>query len=378
MSNTMTIELPMNDITTAFLEMDEETRIRVIELGTIFLAKGGDTVQAWTSAEWDKKMTETCEEHKAAISEWKKENLMLQARNRELQQDISNVAQSQNDAIRRAIDTNKTQYESVIQRLTTEMETMRSQTADRESMLRRTIMGEMDVLYGNQLADIRVRTDKRIEGLERDLAVSREKYEQLIVSTNSRAQNSSVKGRDGEDFVFANLNRMFPSAEVEDTHNTPARGDFIVRDKGMCMMIENKYYGRNVSKAEIDKFYRDVDTNEDIQCAILVSMTSGVANKEDFEFEMRGGKPLLFLHNVETAIDNIKVGANFFRMILAQTQVDFTDKEVVTKLTHFSGVIRKEIKKQKTLLEKYHASHMKQIDEMVVVWEEMFAVLCLK
>ena len=80
MSNTMTIELPMNDMTAAFLEMDEETRMRVIELGTIFLAKGGDTVQAWTSAEWDKKMTETCEGHEAVIAEWKKENLLRHGR----------------------------------------------------------------------------------------------------------------------------------------------------------------------------------------------------------------------------------------------------------------------------------------------------------
>ena len=377
MSNMMTIEVPMNETTSEFLGMDDETRLRVIELGTIFLAKGGDTVQAWTSDEWDMKMTDVCRDHETVISNWKSENQVLHNANCDLQRDISNISQSQNDTVRRAVDTSKTQYESVIQRLTADMETMRAQTTGREDTLRRTVAGELETMYGNQLTDVRARTDKRIEGLVGELTVSREKYEQLIVSTNSRAQNSSVKGQDGEDFVFTNLNRMFPSAEIEDTHKTPARGDFIVRDKGVCMMIENKYYSRNVTKSEIDKFYRDVDTNDDIQCAIMVSMTSGVANKEDFEFEMRGGKPLLFLHNAEAAIDNIKVGANFFQMILAQTQVDFRDKEVLAKLKHFSGIIRKDIKKQKTLLEKYCASHTKQIDDMMVVWEEMFVVLCL-
>ena len=378
MSNMITVELPMNEMTSAFVDMDEETQMRVIELGTIFLAKGGDTVQAWTSAEWERKITDMRRDHETDVSKWKSENQVLHAKTQDLQRDISNISQSQNDAIRRAVDTSKTQYESVIQQLTAEMGTLRAQTTDREDMVRKTVIGEMEAMYGTQLADMRARTDKRIDGLVEELGASREKYEQLIVSTNSRAQNSSVKGQDGEDFVFANLNRMFPSAEIEDTHKTPARGDFIVRDKGMCMMVENKYYGRNVSKAEIDKFYRDIDTNDDIQCAIMVSMTSGVANKEDFEFEMRGGKPLLFLHNAEAAIDNIKVGANFFQMILAQTQVDFSDKEVLVKLKHFSGLIRKDIKKQKTLLDKYYAGHTKQIDDMMVVWEEMFAILCLK
>ena len=374
----MSIEVPMNETTAAFLEMDDMTRIKVIELGTIFLAKGGDTVQAWTSAEWERKMTELCSGHETTVSKWKRENQLLHTRIHDMQRDISNVSHSQNDTIRRAVETSKTQYESVIQRLTTEMENVRAHTTDREDTLRRTVTGELETMYKNQLVDVRTRTDKRIDGLVGELTVAREKYEQLIVSTNSRAQNSSVKGQDGENFVFANLNRMFPSAEIEDTHKTPARGDFIVRDKGVCMMIENKYYSRNVSKSEIDKFYRDVDTNDDIQCAIMVSMTSGVANKEDFEFEMRGGKPLIFLHNAESAIDNIKVGANFFQMILAQTQVDFTDKEVLTKLKHFSGIIRKDIKKQKTFLDKYYAGHTKQIDDMMVMWEEMFMVLCLK
>lgn len=378
MSNTMTVEVPMNETTAAFLDMNDDNRLRVIELGCIFLAKGGDTVQAWTSAEWERKMEEVCCGNEVVISKWKKENQLLHDTNRDLRRDISNISQFQNDTIRRAVETSKTQYESVIQRLTSEMEMMRAQTTNREDILRKTVMSELETMYGNQLADVRARSDKRIDGLVGELIVAREKYEQLIVSTNSRAQNSSVKGKDGEDFVFVNLNRMFPSAEIEDTHKTPARGDFIVRDNGMCMMIENKYYGRNVSKSEIDKFYRDVDTNDDIQCAIMVSMTSGIANKCDFEFEMRGGKPLLFLHNAETTIDNIKVGANFFHMILAQTHVDFSDKELLTKLKHFSGLIRKDIKKQKTLLDKYYSSHTKQINDMTIVWEEMFAVLCLK
>ena len=71
MSNMMTIEVPMNETTSEFLGMDDETRLRVIELGTIFLAKGGDTVQAWTSDEWDMKMTDVCRDHETVISNWK-------------------------------------------------------------------------------------------------------------------------------------------------------------------------------------------------------------------------------------------------------------------------------------------------------------------
>ena len=127
MSNMITVELPMNEITAAFLDMNEENRLRAIELGTIFLAKGGDTVQAWTSAEWDRKMTDVRREHDTLVYEWKMKSLSLLTKNEDLQKDISSVTQSQNDAIRRAVETSKTQYESVIQRLSTDMEAMRAQ-----------------------------------------------------------------------------------------------------------------------------------------------------------------------------------------------------------------------------------------------------------
>ena len=50
---------------------------------------------------------------------------------------------------------------------------------------------------------------------------------------------------------------MFPSADIEDTHNIPHRGDFIMRLNEITMMIETKNYSRNVQKSEVDKFYRD-------------------------------------------------------------------------------------------------------------------------
>jgi len=290
---------------------------------------------------------------------------------------LSDMAKKQNDSIRDGVETNRIQYESIITQLNSTIDALRSQTTDREDDIRKTITHDMATMYGSQISNIRKDSESRIGILTTEVSTARDKYEQLLVSTNSRAQNSSIKGQEGEDFVFANLNRMFPSAEVEDTHKTPERGDFIVRDKEFCMMIENKYYARNVSKGEIDKFYRDVDNpvNADIKCAILVSMTSGVACKSDFEFEMRNGKPVLFLHNAETAVDNIKIGANFFKMILEQTQIDFTDKEIIVKLKYISGLILKDRKKMRTTLDKYYATQVKLYDESDTMLKDLFALL---
>jgi len=373
----MKMEVPITESTTNFISLGEDDRIRAIELGTILLSKGADAMQMWNSEEWEQKINAMEYSHKTIVKNIRQDTSNVIAANAELKQELSAAANKRDDAIRVGIESNRIQYESIIAQLNSNIDSMRKHTTDREDTIRKTVARELESIYGSQLSDLRIRSDRRIDELTNDVASSRDKYEQLLVSTNSRAQNSSVKGQDGEDFVFANLNRMFPSAEVEDTHKISERGDFIVKDKDFCMMIENKNYARNVTKSEIEKFYRDVDNpvNADIQCAILVSMTSGVSCKSDFEFEMRNGKPVLFLHNAETAIDNIKIGANFFRMILEQSHIDFTDKEVIVKLKHISGLILKDRKKMRTTLDKYYTSQMKLYDDSDSLLKDLFVLV---
>ena len=43
------------------------------------------------------------------------------------------------------------------------------------------------------------------------------------------SENSSVKGQQGEEYTFHQLNLLFPKYQVEDTHHTDARGDFLVQ-----------------------------------------------------------------------------------------------------------------------------------------------------
>jgi len=373
----MKMEVPITESTTNFISLGEDDRIRAIELGTILLSKGADAMQMWNSEEWEQKINAMEYSHKTIVKNIRQDTSNVIAANAELKQELSAAANKRDDAIRVGIESNRIQYESIIAQLNSNIDSMRIHTTEREDTIRKTVARELESIYGSQLSDLRIRSDRRIDELTNDVASSRDKYEQLLVSTNSRAQNSSVKGQDGEDFVFANLNRMFPSAEVEDTHKISERGDFIVKDKDFCMMIENKNYARNVTKSEIEKFYRDVDNpvNADIQCAILVSMTSGVSCKSDFEFEMRNGKPVLFLHNAETAIDNIKIGANFFRMILEQSHIDFTDKEVIVKLKHISGLILKDRKKMRTTLDKYYTSQMKLYDDSDSLLKDLFVLV---
>ena len=154
---------------------------------------------------------------------------------------------------------------------------------------------------------------------------------------------------------------LFPKAEIEDTHNEPHRGDFIMRENigklEMIMMIETKNYKNNVQKSEIDKFYRDIDNpaNNDIQCAVLISLTCGICSKEDFQFESRNGRPILFIHNLNKNFDKLKLAVLMFKAIIQDESIDLNNKAIIDRFKTLGSVIKRNFKNQKTKLDKFYS-----------------------
>ena len=213
----------------------------------------------------------------------------------------------------------------------------------------KSIHQELDIKNNQKITDTR-------NFYENKLSVQ-DKYDTAI----SRGQNSSFKGQDGEDFVHGKLNMLFPKAEIEDTHNEPHRGDFIMRENigklEMIMMIETKNYKNNVQKSEIDKFYRDIDNpaNNDIQCAVLISLTCGICSKEDFQFESRNGRPILFIHNLNKNFDKLKLAVLMFKAIIQDESIDLNNKAIIDRFKTLGSVIKRNFKNQKTKLDKFYS-----------------------
>tara|TARA_Y100000389_G_scaffold92236_1_gene88855 strand:+ start:1114 stop:2325 length:1212 start_codon:yes stop_codon:yes gene_type:complete len=214
----------------------------------------------------------------------------------------------------------------------------------------KSIHQELDIKNNQKITDTRNFYENKLSALQ-------DKYDTAI----SRGQNSSFKGQDGEDFVHGKLNMLFPKAEIEDTHNEPHRGDFIMRENigklEMIMMIETKNYKNNVQKSEIDKFYRDIDNpaNNDIQCAVLISLTCGICSKEDFQFESRNGRPILFIHNLNKNFDKLKLAVLMFKAIIQDESIDLNNKAIIDRFKTLGSVIKRNFKNQKTKLDKFYS-----------------------
>ena len=124
--------------------------------------------------------------------------------------------------------------------------------------------------------------------------IFKEKERERTAACILTTKHSTIKGQAGEEFTHHELNRRFPTAEIEDTHKQTGRGDFIMKENDFTMLIETKNYKKNVTKPEIEKFYRDMEINNDIQCGLFLSLKSGICNRDDLALEVINGKPVPF------------------------------------------------------------------------------------
>ena len=191
-----------------------------------------------------------------------------------------------------------------------------------------------------------------------------ELYRQQIESFQKINQNSTLKGQKGEDIMYNLLIDTFPGCQI-DSHTSKEghKGDFSVIDDTHHGMIESKNYKKNVPKNEIQKFYTDIETNNDIDYAILCSLRSGIANKpQDFTLEFIMGKPVIFLHKVKDNKKSILLAYTICKLILKNMQCfDITKEENQIKIKQ---IVKGYLQNHKKILSSLN-DHNKNMNEMM-------------
>ena len=144
------------------------------------------------------------------------------------------------------------------------------------------------------------------------------------------------------------------------------------------MMLEIKNYTGNVNKTEIDKFYRDVksENNHDIKCAVLLSLRSGIANKQDFTFEIVNNKPVLFLHNVQNRWEYLKIVVNFFKSI-SNKSIDYGNSELVDTLKKILTTTKRNFNRQRKRIQKFAKDQNDDINDMEQSIQQIFSLLSI-
>lgn len=351
------VYLPINKINEEFLSKSNIDKNRIIELGLSLYKKSNDIMQYWNNDEWKQQISNLEERLERETLQLTEEKNIIGDKVRKLTEEKYNSR----------IDTLDTYIKDLECRNLLMMEQMQ------------TIHESVDAKYekrsNDRIQDINRRSDDRVGELQKTLDSSRESYENLLCRTN----NSTFKGQDGESFIDKQLNLMFPKAEVSDTSQEPGRGDFIFKEDDFICMVENKNYSKNVQKSEIDKFYRDLEreSNNDIQCAVFVSMNTGICNRDDFAFEVRNGKPIIFIHKLRDSVHSLKMAINFFKNILSLKDIDLSDKDVICGFKNISTNVKRNFNKQKTILDKFHSEAVDGLAKIEGQMSELYKLVNL-
>ena len=364
--------LPNNKESEYFAALSNEDKTKVISLGILFLNEGNKKLQCWNNDEWEfrlqKQSAEYDEEKLILLNELKRE--------KQEKRDLQNYYKKQKEDWIREIEQNeKIKYEKTIADLKEDLtQTDKSKRDIMEEL--RNVHTKLTDKYEGKLAEMQCKIDKLHEEYEKKLTKEKDKYENTLI----RANNSTIKGQDGEEFTFHELNLRFPSAEIEDCHKTKGRGDFILKEGDLIMMIENKNYTTNVNNAEINKFYRDMkdERNSDIMCGILMSLNSGICQKPDFTFEVVGGKPVIFLHKMRDNMHNLALAVKFFQLIFKQKDLDLTNIEVENTFKNCAVIMKRSFNKQKTQLDKFHSEQLAGLTDIQDNVLELFGLVNIK
>jgi hypothetical protein len=351
------------------IDLSPEKLTKVIELGITAYESTENQKQRWENCDFNEKIKEIERQQK----ETEKMNAInLDSKNRMIE-NIQREFKEKKEQMFQQIETNvslnyKTQLkfkDNTISKMSTELESLRNKNNSiiiNQNNMERSRHDEVVKLHKGEIENLRESYEKKIENLQ-----------ELVLSIHKINDNSSIKGKVGEDKMKQILTMLFPKNEIEDTHSTPGRGDFIITCRNdKKILIDNKDYSTNVPKKEIDKFEKDIRENADVYGGVLISNSSGVSKKDDFQVDIINSKPVIYIHNTNQNNNKIKCAIDLIESILCANHIDFNDKEISDKLSKISSEIKRKIHKIKRDMDKHAKNIIETVLNIEILVKEIF------
>lgn len=374
MTEYVDFHLKANSSTLNFLKLSDLDKVHAIELGMKFLNMGNQQIQGWNNEQWNAKLLTERERYETRIEQIKSELKGEKKKALTLDQQHKSEIQSISHQIKEQV---KARYLSDIDALQSKLERyekkLQDSNAENRSLFKQAY-DEFEVKRTENEKRWEIKYDKLRKDYELKLSMEKKEKEQLITTT----QNSTIIGQVGEDFTLQELNKRFPRAEIEDTHKQKGRGDFIFKEDSFCMLIETKNYSKNVTKPEVDKFYRDIDINHDIHCGLFISIKSGICARDDFQLEVRSGKPIIFLHNISKNVHNLELAVTLFKLILKTDSIDLGCKEIIDKIKISIPIIKRNWNKMRQKVRKFERELLECVTDQETHIRNIFDLLSLK
>jgi len=180
------------------------------------------------------------------------------------------------------------------------------------------------------------------ERINKNINKQQETQEKMLTNLeeflNKYKNNSSLKGKFSENLLHKVIIQMFPTAEIADTSKMNHTGDLVVkRENKESIIFENKDYADNVSTEEVNKFIGDCEKQG--MHGIILSQNTGIASKKNYHIDIKKGKVLVYVHNVDysqykiqIAVDIIDTLSDKLKNTIVDKQENTVSKEVLEEI----------------------------------------------
>ena len=363
--------LPNTSETLKFIKLKQTDKLKAITLGMKFLALGNQQLQMWDNTQWENRIEVLKSQKQQIINNLQND---LNESNINIQKLIRTHKEETNTIVESVQNRTESKFLLEIANLNDTVERMENKVKSHEyekNQLYKTLNEELYTKLLSKEQHWEEKLDKLRDQYEIRLEKERERTAACILTT----QHSTIKGQAGEKITLQELNRRYPQAEIEDTHKLTGRGDFIMKENDFIMLIETKNYAKNVTKPEIDKFYRDMKSNSDIQCGLFLSLKSGVCNREDLHLEVIDKKPIIFIHNALKNIENIDLAIRIFKLILKTDSIDLSSKEIYEKIKNTIPIIKRFWNKIRQKIQKFEKDMTDCVLEQETMMRDIFKLL---
>jgi hypothetical protein len=222
--------------------------------------------------------------------------------NKIIKQDIINSIKENdiNDKINKIIDEhNKNNNQNYLQQLT---------------LLKNELVNIIMNTDRNLLIDIEYKINKMNEH-NNDIVLllqnSVNEYKQLYIEQENKSiNNSSIKGKIGEDKLQTILIQMYNDIEIETTTIGGCCDYHMHFDFGL-VLVETKDYKKNIPLQEIEKFIDDITRYN--SHGLFLSQHSGICGKKNFQIDIHNNNILVYIHYVQYNPDIIHIGIDIIQ-----------------------------------------------------------------
>jgi len=158
-------------------------------------------------------------------------------------------------------------------------------------------------------------------------SISVEKQNEIDTKINEvlkKFDSSSKKGNVSEMLTYNLLKSIYSENQLKIVNTTKETGDILlIRNNKPVILIENKDYKEDIIQIEVDKFIRDVNTQN--YSGIFISQNSKIANKKIFEIGFYGNNIGIYLSNVKYDTDIIQIAIDIIDAIKSKIK----DTEII-------------------------------------------------